>query len=245
MTISPNPRKPAVTGRQSYEPSARSRGLLFTTTAIFAAAAHGVAEVSVPENGQLALNPPLTASRAGACSTRSVHPQTLHLLNALIESIGGNIRVTNPFEHRTKGEVCAAALEAGLKEAVLWKTVSCGHPPNQRGNGTQANCGYCFPCLIRRSGLRQATGHDQTPYNSGPDAWLSDKHGDDFRAVWQWLQRPFTRRDLVADCALPNMSAGHLIGWVNTIRRGRHELATMLQELLPDPQYAKNARLQI
>ena len=72
----------------SLEPSSRSRGLLYVAAAVYAAAAHGARTVLVPENAQLAVNLPLSPSRAGACSTRSVHPRTLSLLNNLIAQAG-------------------------------------------------------------------------------------------------------------------------------------------------------------
>ena len=60
--------------RRSLDPSSRSRGLLFTATAIYLAAAYRASEVVVPENGQLAINPPLSPARMASCSTRSAHP---------------------------------------------------------------------------------------------------------------------------------------------------------------------------
>ena len=51
------------------ETSSRTRGLLYMAGAIRAATAHSGTRVHVPENGQLALNPPLTPSRSAACSS--------------------------------------------------------------------------------------------------------------------------------------------------------------------------------
>ncbi|GAA1547285.1 7-cyano-7-deazaguanine synthase [Kribbella lupini] len=144
---------------RKLESSTRSRGLSFLASAVFAAAAHGVHQVVVPENGQLAINPPLTAARRGACSTRSVHPLVLSLINQLIQLIGGDVEVVNPFLERTKGEVCRLAVEAGLSAEALALTVSCGSHPIHRRDG---QCGSCFPCLVRRSGLQFALGEDPT-----------------------------------------------------------------------------------
>lgn len=116
-----------ISAQRRLEPSARARGLLYTATAVYLAAAHDIPQVAVPENGQLALNPALTAARAAACSTRSVHPQTLGLLNELIRAVGGSVTVVNPYLHLTKGEVCQRALNAGLPPAMLTNTtLSCG-----------------------------------------------------------------------------------------------------------------------
>jgi hypothetical protein len=72
------------------EMTTRSRGFLFTAAAAYAASAHGVAEVAVPENGQLAINPPLAPNRIVACNTRTAHPLSLHLLNKIIRNVGGD-----------------------------------------------------------------------------------------------------------------------------------------------------------
>lgn len=66
----------------------------------------GLERVSLPENGQLAINPPLTPGRLGALSTRSARPNTITLLNRAISGVGGTVKVTNPLLDRTKGEVC-------------------------------------------------------------------------------------------------------------------------------------------
>lgn len=97
------------------ESSSRTRGLLYAAGAIRAAAAHQVAVVHIPENGQLALNPPLTPARSAACSTRSVHPWTLTRLNALIDAVAGahgTVHVVNPWATMTKGEVCKAGSDS-------------------------------------------------------------------------------------------------------------------------------------
>lgn len=69
------------------ETSSRTRGLLHAAGAIHAAAAHGAATVHIPENGQLASNPPLTPARSTACSTRFVRPRTLASLNAVVSAV--------------------------------------------------------------------------------------------------------------------------------------------------------------
>jgi hypothetical protein len=71
--------------------------LLYMATAVAAASAHRLEQVKVPENGQLAINPPLTHSQLGALSTRSVLPWTVDRMNRLINGIGGNVEVVNPL----------------------------------------------------------------------------------------------------------------------------------------------------
>ncbi|SCF44533.1 7-cyano-7-deazaguanine synthase [Micromonospora mirobrigensis] len=216
-----------IKARQELEPSARSRGLLYTATAVYLAAAHGVAQVAVPENGQLALNPALTPARVAACSTRSVHPYTLSLLNALIHEVGGSVTVVNPYLHLTKGEVCERALAAGLTPTTLTHaTMSCGRPPR---NQPELQCGHCYPCLVRRSGLLAALGSDGTPY--AKNVWAVADRSDaaaDRRALHRWLTHPFGVRDLFTDMPLPEgTNLGPLVG---VVQRGREEMARMFAD---------------
>lgn len=216
------------------ELSSRPRGLLYATTAIRAAAADGVPVVHIPENGQLALNPPLSPSRSAALSTRSVHPWTLHLLNELIAAIGGDVRVRNPLVSFTKGEVCRRARQAGLSAEDLEATLSCGGSPVRRSsNRPFANCGTCFPCLVRRSGLLRANGRDATGYEKNP--WdlpttgrrsARDVH---WLALRRWLDgtQPYSALDLIADQPLP--PDARPADWIRTIEDGREELRGLVQ----------------
>ncbi|WP_157856244.1 hypothetical protein [Actinacidiphila yeochonensis] len=118
----------------ALERSTRSRGFLYAATAVRAAAAEGAPVAHIPENGQLAINPPLSPGRAAACSTRSVHPWTLHLLNQLIAAVAGGsvVQVQNPLVHLTKRQVCQSARNVGLSAADLAASLSCGTPPQRR-----------------------------------------------------------------------------------------------------------------
>lgn len=131
--------------QQRAEPSTRSRGLLYAATAIYAASAHGLPTATMPENGHVAINPPLTPARIGSNSTRSAHPWIIEQINSVIADAGGATRIINPYLPLTKGEVCRQALDAGLPPHALARTTSCGRPSVARKH---RNCGLCFPCLI-------------------------------------------------------------------------------------------------
>ncbi|MGW9286895.1 7-cyano-7-deazaguanine synthase [Streptomyces sp. WA1-19] len=214
------------------ETSSRTRGLLYASGAVRAATAHGVATVHVPENGQLALNPPLTPARSAACSTRSVHPRTLALLNSVLGVVGegaGAVTVVNPWGWLTKGEVCAAGKAAGLTPSELESTLSCGKPPARRKGGPSlANCGVCFPCLVRRSGLLHANGADRTPYEAAPwEDHLSLRRGEDWRALRRWLLGSYGLTDVITDTPLPPDVAPTAA--LELIERGRGELARLVE----------------
>ncbi|MER7197442.1 hypothetical protein CG723_29490 [Streptomyces sp. CB01635] len=221
----------------TLERSTRSRGLLYAATAVHAAAAERVPVVHVPENGQLALNPPLSAARWGACSTRSVHPWTLHHLNRVIELIADRpervVQVVNPFAALTKGEVCEAARDAGLPREVAEATLSCGSSPMRQPGRSRLrrvpHCGLCFPCLVRRSGLLHAYGGDRTPYAADPwDPSLDTDLAQHWRALTRWLDTPCTVLDLVADVPLPpDVRPAELLA---VVENGREELRAFVAE---------------
>ncbi|MFG3282469.1 7-cyano-7-deazaguanine synthase [Streptomyces sp. NPDC048111] len=214
---------------QRLEPSSRTRGLLYAAGAVRAAAAHGVGTVHVPENGQLALNPPLTPARSAACSTRSVHPWTLARLNELIVAVAGSrraVQVANPWAWMTKGEVCKAGSGAGLSVADLEATLSCGKSPtNYRGG--PPNCGICFPCLVRRSGLLFAHEGDSTRYQDSPwSSEISVERRKNWRALQRWLLSPYTLSDVLTDVPLPPDTDP--VAAFDLIMRGRGELTRLL-----------------
>lgn len=213
--------------------SNRSRSLLFIATAVCLAAIHCLTTATVPENGQLAINPALTPGRISACSTRSVHPQTLFLINQIISRVGGNVVVHNPYLAFTKGDVCRKAIEANITIDVLQRTVSCGHPTTARAHhNPDYHCGHCFPCLVRRSGLHTAL--DDTP---DPTGYLvdiaaldphdrSEKDATDLRDLMLWLSHDFTAHDLIADSSLP--TDVHPDTLMPVLLRGREELSNYL-----------------
>lgn len=212
--------------QEDLERSTRSRGFLYATTVVRAAAAEDAPVAHIPENGQLAINPPLSPGRAAACSTRSVHPWTLHLLNQLIAAVadGPVVQVQNPLAHLTKRQVCSSARDAGLNPSDLAATLSCGTPPQHRPHGANlANCGLCYPCLVRRSGL---LGMDDTQYESDPwDPHLSWDKAEHWRALTNWLDAPYSLRDLIADTPLPPDVDPHAT--LKVITKGRKELSEL------------------
>ena len=140
------------------ETSSRSRSILFIGLAVLVASALGDdAEVVVPENGFISLNVPLTASRLGSHSTRTTHPHTLNLLRRSLERLDIRLQVKNPYSFLTKGEMSAACSRPTFLERTAALTVSCAHPVSGRFRGGVGSgfghCGYCLPCLIRRSSL--------------------------------------------------------------------------------------------
>jgi hypothetical protein len=141
----------------------RSRSLLFLCAGVSLAGIIGSnTPVYIPENGFIGINVPLTSSRKGSCSTRTTHPYFLDLFAQLLESVGINNKIYNPFMLMTKREVVTLVADKKSFKRGFDKTISCSHPCNPRYNrdgNTQypKNCGYCYPCLIRKSSLLDIT----------------------------------------------------------------------------------------
>lgn len=150
------------------ENSTRSRSFLFLASGAFAGSSLGKPfEVTIPENGFIALNVPLDPTRLGANSTRTTHPFYLHRWDELLAAIGFDGRVRNPYWGRTKGEMVQSCAYPDLLRRIVPTSVSCAHPSLGRYHGDRhAHCGHCVPCLIRRAAIEHAwgAGGDPTGY---------------------------------------------------------------------------------
>ena len=130
------------------ESSSRSRSLLFLAFGLAVASRDGL-PLWIPENGFASLNPPLGPERRGSLSTRTTHPAFLDGLSVILEAIGAQSTIVNPFAELTKGEMFAEVAElVGKAEAsrFLSLTHSCGMtgPASLRDTGT-----YTMRCLLR------------------------------------------------------------------------------------------------
>lgn len=183
----------------------------------------------IPENGLIAINPPLTNRRIGALSTRTTHPHYLSLIQNVLDVVGLPVQLHNPFAHRTKGEMIRECLDQNLLAAFADRTVSCG---KWKRSGQQ--CGKCVPCLIRRSSFHAAGWQDRTDYKpSGADLRQVLGHGADSDDLMAMIlaSRRFQGENLSAWVAktgpLPT-DAGELAALVGVVNRGMEEVSTFL-----------------
>lgn len=144
--------RPLPVGRET---TTRARSMLFLSAGLaLAASVAPDVPLYIPENGFIGINVPLTRARAGSFSTRTTHPQFLSLLHQAAERVGVPNPILNPFRLKTKGEILAGCLNLDLLRSLAPVSISCAHPEAARyANREQGNCGYCFPCLIRRSSM--------------------------------------------------------------------------------------------
>lgn len=138
------------------ENTSRSRSLLFLSIAVAVASLVGnEVPVYIPENGFIGLNIPLTPSRMGSCSTRTTHLHFIKGFNEILQKLGIPHKVENFFAYKTKGEIVHSVKETKAFKRGAGETISCSHPMRADKGipGRPRNCGYCYPCLIRRASL--------------------------------------------------------------------------------------------
>ena len=178
------------------EITTRTRSFLFLTFAALVAQAvrsfRGTASIDLHmcENGLIALNPPLTARRIGALSTRTAHPYYLSLVQDLFDSIDLGVSINNPHRHETKGEMLARRIHQQSIAKFASSTVSCG---NWKRKNMQ--CGRCWPCSIRRSSFHRAGLTDDTTYETANliDALKEEDYRDDIVSIQTALRRRYER----------------------------------------------------
>ena len=189
-------------------------------------------DLFVPENGLIALNPPLTVRRIGALSTRTTHPYFLELIQNILEALEIPVRIFNPYALKTKGEMLALCKNPATLGVVAEHTVSCG-----KWKRTGMQCGRCVPCLIRRASFHAAGIPDNTVYaQNGLDlAAVMDMDGarDDLLAM------------ILAARRMPSQNIAHWIpsagplpadramrdGLLSVASRGMAEVSAYLEHL--------------
>lgn len=217
------------------EPSTRSRSFLFIAAAAVSASAAGLAVVHVPENGYIGLNIPLEPSRIGACSTRTTHPHFLRLLADAFAEAEIDLAVENPYRLKTKGEVLEECRNRELLLELASATISCAHPEVGRwSHESYANCGYCYPCLMRRVSLHRLDADEASDYrfDVGEPGFLS-RHGlkrEHLRAIVQDRGRPTTLTDVLSAGPLPR---GETLEFAALYARGRDEVRAWLDAAVP------------
>lgn len=153
--------------KNGIEDTTRTRSFMFFAHAIAIASSNTkVKELIIPENGLISLNIPLTYSRLGTSSTRTTHPEYIAYLQQLVFNIGLDIKISNPYQFFTKGEMIKNCKNIEMLKKNIIKTMSCSHPDSGRmKKETKAkHCGTCLPCVVRRAAIKEGIGLDETEY---------------------------------------------------------------------------------
>lgn len=218
----------------------RSRSLTFLGNAVLAASflKEGTS-ILIPENGAIALNFPLAASRSGSFSTRTVHPYFIFQFNKLLTELGFTSLVHNPYEFKTKGEVVKECQNPSLLQSIYPESVSCGKRGFTKVNWhdrTERACGHCIPCIFRQAAVAFAKLEEES-YGcnvANPQEWGRSnllKPTKDVQTVIDFLRADIDPKTLWTKMR----SNGHLDierkdDYVDLIIRLRSELAEWLND---------------
>ena len=193
---------------QGRESSTRSRSVLFLAAGLSVAAGYGPhVPLFIPENGFIGINVPLTEARSGSLSTRTTHPHFMRALAECTARLGISNPIVNPFRLMTKGEILVRCQDQETLNKLAHRTLSCAHPEAPRyAKLPQGNCGYCFPCLIRRAAMQQAGLDDPAHYAIDAlrdDAMLTGARGNDLRALVRSLATKSRPVDVLRNGPVP------------------------------------------
>jgi 7-cyano-7-deazaguanine synthase in queuosine biosynthesis len=147
-------------------PSQRARSIIFLAYGVMAATTTAryqkgeTVTLYVCENGLISVNPPLTNARLGSLSTRTSHPAVLAMFQKVLDTAGLRVKIVNPYQEKTKGEMLIECQDQTLLVANAHRTTSCGRFKRYK----YQHCGRCLPCLIRRASFNQWGVSDRTKY---------------------------------------------------------------------------------
>jgi hypothetical protein len=176
--------------RLDTETTQRSRSIIFMGLGVLVASAFAAGTpLTVPENGFISLNVPLTYGRLGSLSTRTTHPYTLERMRAVLAGLGIPVPLLAPYRFTTKGQMLLHTQAPEILKEFGRKTISCARPNDQNATAArrQEHCGYCVPCIVRRAAMHAADLDD-------PSEYRYDVHQD--RATL--LASPARRKDVWA-----------------------------------------------
>lgn len=219
-----------------YERSQRARSLIFLAYGVLAATTlkrYQQGEdvtLYVCENGFISVNPPLTGARLGSLSTRTMHPFFLILFQRLLDVAGLRIRLENPYQFKTKGEMLSGCADQDYLKKYGHMTTSCG----RFARNAYRHCGRCVPCLIRRASFERWGVSDGTSYvyhdldrDDGDHARFDDVRS----AAMAVLQANAEGMDAWIGTSLNSVMLGDLTSYKAVIKRGLDEIEVLLRKV--------------
>jgi len=214
------------------EDTTRTRSFMFFAHAIILGSAiNKDTTLYIPENGLISLNIPLTNTRLGSCSTRTTHPYYMGLLQQLLINLGLKIKLYNPYQFKTKGEMIIECKDSAFLKANISQTMSCSHPDLGRysGNASPSHCGNCLPCIIRRAAIEHAYQNDSSNYR---DKDFQIKGAKDNLRSFKLGIRDYLNSKI--DTALTIQISGAIVNnidnYCGVYERGMNELKSLLDK---------------
>jgi 7-cyano-7-deazaguanine synthase in queuosine biosynthesis len=213
------------------ESTTRTRSILFLAAGLVVASGYGPdVPLLIPENGFIGINVPLTRARTGSLSTRTTHPYFMEQFERSIRALGLTNPIVNPYRTMTKGEMLANSPDRNTLFAHAPTTLSCAHPEAPRyAKRQQGNCGYCFPCLIRRASMHHVNLDDPNDYafdvlNEATE--MEQDRGADLRALIRSLNHAADPLDVLRNGPV---RPEDLTAFAGVYARGRSEILTWLR----------------
>jgi len=228
------------------ESTTRARSFLFFALAALAASGLENPIIYVPENGLISLNVPLDRLRVGAWSTRTTHPFYIARWQEILEKLGIAARLENPYRFKTKGEMIAECKNQAIVRKHAVDTISCSSITKARWHGAAPrHCGYCVPCLIRRSAMLSALGQDPTTYTIADlcARQLNSKaaEGEHVRS-FQMMSRRLSRRPglerifVHKSGPLSDYTAAEVAQYADVFKRGIEEVDSITGRVVVRPE---------
>lgn len=218
------------------ERSQRARSLVFLAYGVLAATTlkryhdgHPVT-LYVCENGFISINPPLTTGRLGSLSTRTAHPVFFGLFQHLLNAAGLHVRVENPYQFHTKGEMLAGCADQDFLRRNAHHATSCGRYAR---NGYK-HCGRCVPCLVRRAAFQAWGQTDRTVYVYRDLSRDGDDHAgfDDVRSATMAVAQVRSEGlDSYLGTSLSSTVLGDVTPYRQTVVRGLEEIGNFLDAM--------------
>ncbi|MEQ9640221.1 MAG: Qat anti-phage system QueC-like protein QatC [Alphaproteobacteria bacterium] len=216
------------------ERSQRARSLIFLGFGVLAATSlqtytgGAPADLYMPENGFISINVALTPLRLGSLSTRTTHPYFIGLIQQLLGNAGINVRIVNPYQFKTKGEMLVGCQNQAFLKKHIGITTSCG----RYARSGFMHCGRCVPCLVRRSAFHR-WGTDPTAAYKFDDLSKPDhrhRDFDDVRSVGMAIEMVRKRGfDRWAGGAINAAQLGDTAPYRAVVQRGLKEMSTYLK----------------
>lgn len=214
------------------EGTTRTRSFMFFSHAIAVASClNKEVDLIIPENGFISLNIPSTFSRMGTSSTRTTHPHYIHLFQTLLNLIEIPVRLVNPYQFKTKGEMLLECKNQSLVTNNLENTMSCSHPDIGRMQKEKEarHCGYCLPCVIRQAAIMRAGMTDKSSYRDKrfTEGKVSKMNLNSYRLGL----RRFNPRYAFMAIQSSGSITDNIINYADLYVRGMTELKTYLEAL--------------
>lgn len=214
------------------EDTTRTRSFMFFAHAIIlGSTASEDITLYVPENGLISLNIPLTNTRMGSSSTRTTHPYYMGLLQKLLINIGLKIKLYNPYQFNTKGEMISNCKDPEFLRTNISQTMSCSHPDSGRyeGDARPSHCGNCLPCIIRRAAIEFACDDDNSKYRD--ENFRKKEASDNLRSFKLGINDYVSSK---IDTALSIQISGPLIDnidkYCGVYKKGMYEMKSLLDK---------------